>query len=224
MTNEATFRTIGLVETQPATAEGLRGIAGSGGFTCRWSAGSLLLGMQLLRQDPVDIIVIDKALGLQAVLDALALTASLPGRRPITIVWGTSMSESEALKLLQAGARGILRKNADQGTILSCLRTVASNAAWMEDCIFPESGQDSRTLRTDLTVRERQVLELVEQGMRNKEIADELGIRPGTVKIHLKHIFEKTGVHGRYGLALSGFRRRAVPSGTGQGPASMSAA
>jgi two-component system, NarL family, nitrate/nitrite response regulator NarL len=55
------------------------------------------------------------------------------------------------------------------------------------------------------------VLELVAQGLRNKEIASELGIRPGTVKIHLKHIFEKTGVRGRYGLALSGLRGKAAP-------------
>jgi DNA-binding NarL/FixJ family response regulator len=59
-----------------------------------------------------------------------------------------------------------------------------------------------------LTAREQQVLELVEQGMRNKDIAMELGIRPGTVKIHLKHIFEKTGVRGRYGLALTGLQQR----------------
>jgi two-component system nitrate/nitrite response regulator NarL len=56
------------------------------------------------------------------------------------------------------------------------------------------------------------VLELVEQGCKNKEIASELGIRPGTVKIHLKHIFEKTGVRGRYGLALSGLRERGLVS------------
>jgi DNA-binding NarL/FixJ family response regulator len=61
-----------------------------------------------------------------------------------------------------------------------------------------------------LTERERQVLTLVEQGLKNKEIAADLGIRPGTVKIHLKHIFEKTGVHGRYGLALNGMRQRGV--------------
>jgi DNA-binding CsgD family transcriptional regulator len=46
--------------------------------------------------------------------------------------------------------------------------------------------------------------------LKNKEIAADLGIRPGTVKIHLKHIFEKTGVHGRYGLALNGMRQRGV--------------
>jgi DNA-binding NarL/FixJ family response regulator len=44
--------------------------------------------------------------------------------------------------------------------------------------------------------------------MKNKDIARELGIRPGTVKIHLKHIFEKTGVRGRYGLALSVINQR----------------
>ena len=61
-----------------------------------------------------------------------------------------------------------------------------------------------------MTAREQQVLGLVEQGCRNKEIAYELGIRPGTVKIHLKHIFEKTGVRGRYGLALNVLRDRTV--------------
>ena len=53
-------------------------------------------------------------------------------------------------------------------------------------------------------------LQLVEQGFKNKEIANELGIRPGTVKIHLKHIFEKTGVHGRYGLAITGLKDKGI--------------
>ena len=57
-----------------------------------------------------------------------------------------------------------------------------------------------------LTPRESQVMELVEHGLKNKDIAASLGIRTGTVKIHLKHIFEKTGIRGRYGLALSGLK------------------
>ena len=55
-------------------------------------------------------------------------------------------------------------------------------------------------------------MELVEHGLKNREIARELWIRPGTVKIHLKHIFEKTGVRGRYGLALTGLRQKGMLS------------
>ena len=43
-----------------------------------------------------------------------------------------------------------------------------------------------------------------------KPYRDQLGIRPGTVKIHLKHIFEKTGIRGRYGLALSGLKEKGM--------------
>jgi DNA-binding CsgD family transcriptional regulator len=49
--------------------------------------------------------------------------------------------------------------------------------------------------------------------MKNREIALELGISPGTVKIHLKHIFEKTGIHGRHGLALTVLRQKGVLPG-----------
>jgi DNA-binding CsgD family transcriptional regulator len=46
--------------------------------------------------------------------------------------------------------------------------------------------------------------------MRNKDIAMALGIRTGTVKIHVKHILEKTGIRGRSGLALSGLKQKGL--------------
>ena len=55
-----------------------------------------------------------------------------------------------------------------------------------------------------MTPRERQIVELVCRGMKNKEIAVALSITPGTVKVHLMHIFEKTGVKDRFQLALHG--------------------
>jgi len=124
------------------------------------------------------------------------------------VVWGHSLTEADALRLLQTGVRGILRKSSDIFQVLSCLRAVAGGNTWVEDSIFRDSYTSGRPGRNDLTDREQQVLELVERGLKNKEIALDLGIRPGTVKIHLKHIFEKTGVHGRYGLALNGLRHR----------------
>lgn len=187
-------------------------MASSEGLQCSWAVPNLLIGLQLARQQPVEALILDKSLGQQAVLAALEeLRSAVPG--VAVIVWGNSMSESEALRLLQAGARGLLRKSADLGTIVACIRAVTEGSTWMEDCVFREVTRMERPTRNDLTLREQQVLQLVEQGMKNKEIAVELGIRPGTVKIHLKHIFEKTGVHGRYGLALNGMRLRgAIPA------------
>ena len=122
------------------------------------------------------------------------------------------MTEAEALRFLQAGAKGILRKATSPSNMLNCLRTVVQGKNWMEDSVFREQPSDDRHPRSALTPRETQVMELVEHGLKNREIARELGIRPGTVKIHLKHIFEKTGVRGRYGLALTGLRQKGMLS------------
>src|SRR5262249_23302237 len=134
------------------------------------------------------------------------------GRQTAPVVWGVSMNEAEALRIVQAGAQGVVRKTADLTSLLTCLRTVAAGNTWMEDCMFQETERGPRSPRSNLTPREQEVVELVEQGLKNKDIALSLGIRPGTVKIHLKHIFEKTGVRGRYGLALSGLKEKGLLS------------
>ncbi|MBI5084264.1 MAG: response regulator transcription factor [Acidobacteria bacterium] len=203
---------IGLCEIQPATAEGVRAlISSSDDLECLWSVPNLVLASQLARQQPVQAALVDKAFGQSQLIDFIGeLRAFMPQLG--IVVWGNSMNESEVLRFLQSGARGILRKSADLDTILACIRSVGLGSTWMEDCVFRENSRLERHPGNGLTGREQQVLQLVEQGRKNKEIASELGIRPGTVKIHLKHIFEKTGVHGRYGLALNGMRQRGLLS------------
>ena len=158
-----------------------------------------------------DVVVIDKGLGLLRVIDLLQKLAASGCGVPV-IVWGATIAEGEALRLLQFGARGILLRTSEAGTLLTCLRAVTSGGAWMEDGIFGASGQLLTPRRPQLTSRERQIAALVERGLRNRDIAGMLGIQPGTVKIHVKHIFEKTGVRGRYGLALSGLQRKGLIS------------
>jgi DNA-binding NarL/FixJ family response regulator len=63
---------------------------------------------------------------------------------------------------------------------------------------------NGRRVAMRLTKRERQIVETVSKGMKNKQIAETLGITPGTVKVHLMHIFEKTGARNRFQLALQG--------------------
>jgi DNA-binding CsgD family transcriptional regulator len=85
----------------------------------------------------------------------------------------------------------------------------------MESDVLRDPRLRLRTGRSALTPREVQVVDLVERGYKNKEIGQSLGISTGTVKIHLKHIFEKTGVRGRYGLALSGLQHKALLTAAG---------
>lgn len=199
-------------DTQPVTAEGVRTLLSGSDMRFAETAGSLAEAQDLVDRTAPDVMMIDKAFGMQAILDWLADLKSNEEKPTAIVVWGVSVTEAEALRFLQAGAKGILRKTAGIPVVLACLRTVALGRSWMEDCVFRDSARADRYPRSDLTAREQQVLELVEQGCKNKEIATELGIRPGTVKIHLKHIFEKTGVRGRYGLALSGLRDRGLVS------------
>jgi two-component system nitrate/nitrite response regulator NarL len=212
MSEDHSNKTVVVCDTQPITAEGLRTLlATAGDLEFLASLNSLEAATQLMAARPPDVVIVDKGFGMRIVLDWIH-DLKLSDAAPAVTVWGVSMTEAEALRLLQAGAKGIVRKTADLESILSCLRTVASGRSWMEDCVFRDSARQERYPRSELTPREHQVLEMVEQGFKNKEIALELGIRPGTVKIHLKHIFEKTGVRGRYGLAISGLKERGLVS------------
>ena len=208
----AEARTISVCDTQPVTAEGIRTLLhGNLELSFAETTDSLEHASDLIQRRPPGVLLIDKAFGIQAILEWLN-EIRLAGARTAVVIWGVSITEAEALRFLQGGARGILRKTAAVNVVLACLRTVAEGRSWMEDSVFRDSGRSDRYPRSELTAREQQVLELVEQGFKNKEIAGDLGIRPGTVKIHLKHIFEKTGVRGRYGLALSGLKERGLVS------------
>jgi DNA-binding NarL/FixJ family response regulator len=151
--------------------------------------------------------VIDKSFGLDEVLDCLRSLRDSPGA-PRIVVWGASISGSEAVRLMRAGAGGVVRKTASLKTLMDCIDSVARGSSWIEDGVIVGAAPGPLSSRRTLTSREMQVVELVERGLTNKSIASELGIRIGTVKIHLRHIFEKTGIRGRYGLALSGLQSR----------------
>ncbi len=232
MTNNSR-RNVLICDTQPVAVEGMRWLIENSGDLCFagsvqtldaayriLNAGPTTVAGQESREAPlvprasgaliddqVAAIVIDKGLGMTEVMEWLRqLTASRLSTA--AVVWGALISESEALRLLQAGAKGILRRTSESGTLLTCLRAVTSGGTWMEDGTFGSTDKLYNPRRSQLTARESEVVVLVEKGLRNRDIARTLGIQTGTVKIHLKHIFEKTGVRGRYGLALTGRREK----------------
>jgi DNA-binding NarL/FixJ family response regulator len=205
-------KSVAICDTEPIAIEGVRALLGQcDDLRLAAAETSLLGGMEMVRQHSPAILMLDKGFGIHAIMDCLKRLRS-GGHALSTIVWGVHLSEAEALRMLQSGALGVVRKTAPIGSLLECLRAVAAGTTWMEESVLQEPEQTARGTRSNLTSRELQVVELVEQGLKNRDIAAQLGIRPGTVKIHLKHIFEKTGIRGRYGLALSGLREKGLLS------------
>lgn len=204
------MNTVAVCDTEPIAIEGLRSLLESAdGLRLVACEGSLEEGIEAARDLAPGILLVDKAFGIHPVMDCPKALRTLDIPTSV-IVWGATMPEVEALRFLQSGASGVIRKTASLETLLICLREVARGGTWMEERPTREALQPPQHGHSPLTARELQVMELVERGMKNKDIAAALGIRTGTVKIHLKHIFEKTGIRGRYGLALSGLKEKGL--------------
>lgn len=202
--------TVAVCDTEPIAIEGLRCLLET-------NSGPKIVSTQTSIEDSVEavrdlrpsLLVVDRGFGAHMVMDWLRILRTEQAPTAV-VVWGTAISEPEALRYVQAGAGGVVRKSAPLTDIMTCVRTVMNGSTWMEYSLLPDMELGIRTGRSALTARELQVTHLVERGMKNKEIAESLGIQTGTVKIHLKHIFEKTGIRGRYGLALNGLKHRGL--------------
>jgi DNA-binding NarL/FixJ family response regulator len=182
---------VSVCESQPLLIRGLKSLLDdTTDLELHSQHGGVSEWMVSASAEYTEVLVVEKGSGADLALDSIArMPNGTP--RPRVVVWGNSMHEAEALRYLQAGARGIVQKSADLDSLLACFRTVANGGTWMQDSVFGDRLHSAEAPRSELTPREQQVLELVEQGLKNREIALELGISPGTVKIHLKHIFEK---------------------------------
>jgi two-component system, NarL family, nitrate/nitrite response regulator NarL len=130
-------------------------------------------------------------------LEALhQLTAA--ARVPI-VLWVDAVSVEFVSQVIGLGIRGILRKTLGIAPMVECLRKVAAGELWIEKDLCDRLLS---TKRVALTPRERQLLALLAQGLKNKEIAWSLQITEGTVKVYLSRLFQKVGVNDRFELAL----------------------
>ncbi len=198
-------------ESQPIVIEGLRkSLDESEDLQFVGSAGNTKSVLELVLKESPKVCLIDKAFGTKAVFQLIAdLKDQAPQTEPV--LWAAEISEVESFRALQVGARGILKKTLPIQVILDCLRTVAKGNIWIESSISNQFvGFINRRSTPRLTPREEEILTLVMRGMKNKQIADTLCITTGTVKVHLMHIFEKTGVKDRFELAMYGRKLRGV--------------
>src|SRR5580658_4930834 len=126
-----------------------------------------------------------------------------PAGVPAVIAWQSSIPGEPSLNALDSGAAGVLNDVSNAEDVLACLDAVTSGRRWVPPSV---TQAVLNTRRCHLSRREGQLLKLIAQGLRNKEIAFALSITEGTVKVYLSRLFSKVGVSDRYELALLGLR------------------
>ena len=160
-----------------------------------------------------DILVLDVRMPR---LDGLAMLQELRNRglRTRVILLAAELRSAQMAEAVQLGVRGLLLKDMALITLVHCIRTVHEGGQWpphrsmagaAEQWLRQSRGGDDPAAR--LTARELQVVRCVARGLRNRQIARELAINEGTVKIHLHNACRKLKVDGR--LALSVYAREA---------------
>jgi two-component system nitrate/nitrite response regulator NarP len=95
-------------------------------------------------------------------------------------------------------------KTSDPGLLTECMDAVVAGKRWIDPEIADRTRQAEERAASapPLTRRERELIELVRQGLKNRDIATELGVTEGTVKVYLHAIFDKLQVENRTELAL----------------------
>ncbi len=155
----------------------------------------------IAEHDP-EIVVLDVQMPDGTGLDVLRKLRTEGDDRSIVLLTA-SIDESGFAEALKLKVDGVLLKTSDPALLLDCLDSVRGSEEWIDPHLNAEAARlEGARDRSILSPRETELVSLVRQGMRNRDIAAKLGITEGTVKVYLHSVFEKTGVANRTELAI----------------------
>jgi two-component system nitrate/nitrite response regulator NarP len=157
---------------------------------------------QIARLKP-DLLLLDVHLPDESGIDVFR-RLSRARSRPDVILLTAGMDESQLLCASDLQPEGMVLKTSDPGLLTECMDAVVAGEHWIDPEIVERTrqAQERAAKAPPLTRRERELIELVRQGLRNRDIAAELGVTEGTVKVYLHAIFDKFHVENRTELAL----------------------
>ena len=195
-----------LVEDHPIVRDGLSQVLSDApGLRVLSACSNYGEALRAVERHRPDILVMDAGLPDQ---DGVSGIPALLVVSPEThiVLFTATVGEERAVEALGLGAKAVLLKSTSAAELIETIGAVAAGTGWIAPSA---SGNPTRNelprVSVDqllkLTPREHEVAELVATGARNKQIAWELGLAEGTVKLHISRAFRKLGVDTRVGLA-----------------------
>lgn len=196
------------VDDHPLLRAGLAAtLAAQPDMTLVAEAGDGQEAIDRFREHRPDVALIDLRLPVVSGLEAIrAIRAEFPDARIIVL---TSFEGDEnVFQAMQAGARGFLLKDQLRKELIDAIRLVAEGGRYLAPPAAARLAE--RVAMPALSAREMDVLRLMARGRNNKEIAYELSLADGTVRIHVSNILAKLGVEDRVQAVLTALRRGLV--------------
>jgi DNA-binding NarL/FixJ family response regulator len=184
-----------IVDDHPVVCAGLTSmLSAQPGIVVAGSAASGEEALAIVQRDSLDVILLDLRMpGMDGigVLHALKKIETSPR----VVVLTSFEKEEDIYRAIRAGAHGYLLKDATESEMLAAISVVNGGKRYIPRHIAARLAD--RMMRSDLTARELQILELLAQGSTNKQIGTALDISDNTVRHHVNNIMEKLQVSDR---------------------------
>ena len=174
--------------------------------------------LEIIAREPSDLIILDLELGGVSALSFIPQLREAAQNARVLVLTGSRESETHQ-KAAQLGAMGVVLKEDAADLLIKAIEKVYQGEAWLDrltlgNILWQMSAQDKESLDPErkkistLTERERQVIALIAEGLKNRQIADRLFISPVTVTHHLSSIYSKLGVSDRLELVVYAFANK----------------
>ena len=184
-----------LVDDHTLFREGLEGLLSRRDINIVAAVGSGQEGLRLAIELEPDVVLLDMRMPDIDGIGVLKRLRDSGFRNPIVMLT-TSTEERDLVESLRNGAQGYLLKDMEPDELVLALRDIVSGKTVVAPDLAPILA------KVVLTPRESEILSLLAEGQSNKVIARNLGISDGTVKLHVKAILRKLGVHSRVEAAV----------------------
>ena len=195
-----------IVDDHPVVRAGLTSMLGTqAGLNVIGSATNGEEALKILRREHPDIVLLDLRMPGMSGIEVLHALQTPHAHSPRIIILTSYEFDEDIYRAIQAGAHGYLLKNTSQNEIVEAIVAVHSGKRYIPRHIAARLTE--RMMRSNLTTREVEILEMLAKGRTNKEIGSALEISENTVRNHVISIIEKLEVSDRTEAATAAIQR-----------------
>lgn len=200
-----------IVDDHPVVRAGLASMLGTQSeLSVVGAAASGEEALKIVQKERIDIVLLDLRMPGMKGVDVLKRLKNLPGA-PRVIILTSYETDEDIYRAVQAGAQGYLIKDTPQKEMIEAITAVQAGRRYIPRHIGARLAD--RMMRSNLTSRELEILEMLAKGLTNKEIGGALRISDNTVRNHVISIIEKLEVSDRTEAATAAIQRGIILSG-----------